>query len=134
VDKPGKYLALLAYLLGPLGWLSVFLFQRKDELAVYHAKQSLLLNMLAVGAPAAWAIVAWLISWIPFLGPIVAVSLFSLVIAGYSLLIVAWVTGMVYALRAEAKPVPFVGGWAERLPIKSPVATQAMKQTKRSVA
>lgn len=127
MDKPGKHLAVLAYLLGPLGWLFVFLFQRKNEFVVYHAKQSLLLNMLAVCTPAVWAIVAWFISWIPFLGPVVAVTLFTLVIAVYILLIVAWVTGIVYALRAEAKPVVFVGGWAERLPIKSSVATHAIK-------
>jgi uncharacterized membrane protein len=117
VSKPKRYLAFLAYLLPIFGWLYVLLFHRKDEFAAYHAKQSLGLTVIAIGAPAIWAVVAWIVSWIPLIGPIIAVALFSLVIATYMLLIVAWVTGIVYALQAKAKPIPVVGGWAERIPI-----------------
>jgi uncharacterized membrane protein len=117
VSKPGRNAALLAYLLPIFGWLYVLLFRRKDEFALYHAKQSVMLTVTAVGAPVAWALVAWIVSWLPLAGPIIAAALFALVILIYTFLAVAWVIGMVYALQAKIKPVPVLGGWAERIPI-----------------
>ena len=117
MSKPGRNAAFLAYLLPIVGWLYVLLFRRKDEFAVYHAKQSMVLTMTAVGAPAAWAVVAWIVSWLPLAGPIISVALFALVILAYVFLAVTWVIGMVYALQAKIKPVPVVGGWAERISI-----------------
>ncbi|HIQ04464.1 MAG TPA: hypothetical protein EYH31_02070 [Anaerolineae bacterium] len=75
-----------------------------------------MLTILAVGVPAVWAVLSWVVSWIPY-GFLLAAALFSLVIATYIVLAVCWVVGMVYALQAKAKPVPIVGGWAQRLPI-----------------
>jgi uncharacterized membrane protein len=117
VSKPGRNVAFLAYLLPIVGWLYVLLFRKKDEFALYHAKQSMMLTMTAVGAPAAWAIVAWIISWLPLAGPIIAAALFALVILIYIFLAATWVIGMVYALQAKMEPVPVLGGWAERIPI-----------------
>ena len=111
------YLACLAYLLGVIGWLYVLLFQRKDEFAVYHAKQSMAITLSALIAPVAWVVSAWIIAWIPSVGPIVSVALFSFVIMMYLALLVAWVMGIAYALRGRMRPVPFVGRWGERLPI-----------------
>jgi uncharacterized membrane protein len=118
VSKPGRNAALLAYLLPIFGWLYVLLFHRKDEFAIYHAKQSVMLTMTAIGAPVAWAVVAWIVSWLPLAGPIIAAALFALVILIYIFLAVTWVIGMVYALQAKVKPVPVLGGWAERIPIR----------------
>jgi uncharacterized membrane protein len=117
VSKPQRTLAFLAYLLSILGWLYVLLFQRKNELAVYHARQSLGLTLVAIGAFVAWALGAWILSWIPLVGPLVAAAAFSLVLLTYLFLGVAWIMGMVYALQAEAKPLPLVGRWVERIPI-----------------
>lgn len=122
MSKPKRYLAFLTYLLPILGWLYVLLFQRKDEFAVYHAKQSMVLTITAVGAPAAWVVVAWIVSWLPLAGPIIAVALFALVILTYIFLAVDWVIGMVYVLQAKMEPVPVVGGWAERVLTRSRVA------------
>lgn len=117
MSKPKRHAAFLAYLLPVVGWLYVFLFHRKDELAVYHAKQSVVLTMTAVGAPAVWALVAWIVSWLPLAGPVISAALFALVILTYLFLAVDWVIGMVYALYARMQPVPVLGGWAERIPI-----------------
>lgn len=117
MSKPGRNVAFLAYLLPIVGWLYVLLFYKKDEFAVYHAKQSMMLTMTAVGAPAAWAVVAWIVSWLPLAGPIISVALFALVIPIYIFLAATWVIGMVYALQAKMKPVPVLGGWAERISI-----------------
>jgi uncharacterized membrane protein len=116
VSKQSKTLAFLAYLLSILGWLYVLLFQRRDRLAVYHAKQSLGLTLAALAAPVVWALGAWILSWIPLAGPLVAGAAFSLVILTYAFLGGAWITGMVYALQAKTKPLPLVGRWMERIP------------------
>lgn len=118
MSKPGRNVAFLAYLLPIVGWLYVLLFRKKDEFAVYHAKQSMMLTVTAVGAPAAWAIVAWIVSWLPLAGPIIAAALFALVMLAYTFLAATWIIGMVYALQAKMKPVPVVGGWAERIPVE----------------
>ena len=117
MDKPKRAFAFLVYLLSVLGWLYVLLFRRKDRLAVYHAKQSLGITVIAIGGPLIWAGAAWVLSWIPLVGPVLAAASFSLIILTYIVLIAAWIVGMVYALQAVMKPVPVVGGWAERLPI-----------------
>jgi len=115
VNEPKRHLAFLAYLLPIFGWLYVLLFQRKDEFAVYHAKQSMILTIAALGAPVAWVVVAWIVAWLPLAGPIIAAALFALVILVYIFLAATWVIGMIYALQAEMKPVPVVGRWAERI-------------------
>ncbi len=117
MSKPNKSCAFLAYFVPILGWLYVLLFRREDKFATYHAKQSLGLTIVGVAAPVVWAVVAWIIAWIPTAGPLIAVSLFGLVILTYLFLAVAWVLGMVYALQARIEPMPIVGGWAEQIPV-----------------
>ena len=100
--------AFLAYLLSIVGWLYVLILRKDDDFAVFHAKQSMVLTTVAVGSLVVWGVVAWVLSWIPIAGPFVAAVAFSLV---------AWISGMIRALRGEAKPVPIVGGWSRRLSI-----------------
>jgi uncharacterized membrane protein len=114
VSKPKTTLAFLAYLLSVLGWLYVLLFQREDKLAVYHAKQSLGLTLAAIGAFVGWALGAWILSWIPLVGPLIAAALFAQLILVYLFLGAAWIIGMVYALQAKVKSLPLIGRWVER--------------------
>ena len=117
MSKPNRIHAFLSYLLSILGWLYVLLFQREDKLAVYHAKQSLVLTLVAVGSLLGWAVGAWIISWIPLVGPLLAAASFSLIVLAYLFLGVAWVIGMVYALQGKMKALPLVGKWTERIPL-----------------
>ena len=117
MSKPGRNAAFLAYLLPIVGWLYVLLFRRKDEFALYHAKQSMMLTVTAVGAPTVWALFAWIVSWLPLAGPIIAAAFFALVILIYIFLAATWVIGMAYALQAKIEPVPVLGGWAERISV-----------------
>ena len=110
-----KPFAFLAYLLLIIGWLIVFLFRRDDKFAMYHTKQSVTLVIAAIMVPLMWAVAGWIISWIPFVGFILAVTFFALVIAIALGLFIAWIIGMVYALRGQAKPLPFVGSYARRI-------------------
>ena len=116
MSKPRTSPAFLAYLLPVFGWLYVFLFRREDEFAVYHAKQSMVLTIAAIGAPVVWAVAAWVVAWIPLVGPVIAAALFALVLLAYVALGAIWIVGMVNALQAKMKPVPIVGTWAERIP------------------
>ena len=114
--RSNRVLALLSYLLSVLGSLCVLFFWRQDKLAVYHAKQSLVLVLAAVGSLAVWFVGTWVISWIPLVGPLLAAAMFSQVILIWAFLAVIWVVGMVYALQARRRSLPVVGKWAERLP------------------
>ncbi len=117
MSEPNKILAFLAYLLTVPGWLYILLFRRDDKFAVFHAKQSAVLTLVAIGAPLIWMVVGWILSWIPLVGFILAIALFSLVIAIYAVLIVDWIIGMVFALQLKRTPLPVVGGWARTIPI-----------------
>lgn len=114
MHKPARLPAFLAYLLLIFGWLYVFLWHRDNRLAVYHVKQSIALVVAAVGTIIGWAVIAWLISWIPF-GAILGAASFSLVIAVYVLIVIDWIIGMVYAWQAKTKPVPVLGRLALRI-------------------
>jgi uncharacterized membrane protein len=116
VSQSNRISALLAYLLLIIGWFYVFLLNRDDKLAVYHAKQSIMIVLAAIGAPIVWAVFSWIITFIPLVGGVLAAASFALVIATYFVLVVAWFVGMSYALQAKQKPVPLVGRWAEHLP------------------
>ncbi len=111
MSSSSRYLAFFAYLLSVPGALFVLLTRRDEPFALFHARQSLAIAIAAVGAPLIWAVIAWSGAWIPVGGPLIGLSLFSLVIAVYLTLAVAWVTGMVFALRGEARLVPLVGAW-----------------------
>jgi uncharacterized membrane protein len=115
VTTSSKLFAFLTYLLFFIGWLIVFLFRRNDKFAMYHTKQSVVLVIAAIVVPLAWGIAGWIISWIPFIGFILAVAFFALVIAIELCLLIAWIVGMVYAWRGSAKPLPFVGSYVTRI-------------------
>ncbi len=107
--------AVLAYL-PVIGWLYVYLFQRQNKSALYHLRQSIGLFLFLAAAMAMWAAVAWILAWIPSMA-VVGVSLFTLVIAVYLFGLVAWVMGILNAVRDKSNPLPWFGRWASRLPI-----------------
>ena len=109
-----KHVALLAYLLSIVGAAYVLFARRKEEFAVYHAKQSLGLGLLAIVILLIWGVAGWLLSWIPYLGFIFAVAAFALVIAAYIGLLIAWLFDMKFALDERMQPVPVVGGLIQR--------------------
>jgi uncharacterized membrane protein len=116
VNRSSQVLAFLAYALLLVGWFLVMLLARRDRFAAYHARQSLALSLAVIIAPLVWAVLAWLVAWIPTVGVVVSAASFSLVIGLYIVAVVAWITGMVNAAKAQVKPLPFFGDWARRLP------------------
>ena len=108
--------AVLAYLLPVLGWLYVFFFQRKNSLALYHLRQAIGLVLFLIITLIAWAVVGWLLAWIPYLS-VLSIALFALVVSAYLFGIVAWLFGIYYALCDRESPLPLFGRLASRLPI-----------------
>jgi uncharacterized membrane protein len=116
MSTPSRLPAVLAYV-PVVGWLYVLLFQRKNLVALFHLRQSIGLFLFLVGTFAGWAVIAWLLAWIPYMD-ILAIALFAIVIAAYLYGAVAWILGLINALRSRLAPLPLFGRWANRLPIK----------------
>lgn len=107
--------ALIAYI-PIIGWLYVYFVQRKNAFAVFHLRQSVGLFLFLIGAFVVWAVVAYLIALIPYMA-VFSVALFTIVMAFYMFGVVAWVTGILNALKNKSTPLPLFGKWANRLPI-----------------
>ena len=108
--------AMLAYV-PVVGWLYVFLLQRKSALAVFHLRQSIGLFIFLVAAVVVWAVVAWLVAWIPYAAAI-SVASFTMVILAYIFGVIAWLMGVINALNNQSKPLPIFGRRANNLPIR----------------
>jgi uncharacterized membrane protein len=108
--------AFLAYI-PIIGWLYVIFFQRNNLLAIFHLRQSIGLFLFLVGALLVWAVIAWIIAWIPY-AAVLGITLFAIVILAYMYGFVAWIYGMNNALRNRLVKLPLFGEWANRLPIK----------------
>ena len=107
--------AVLAYI-PVLGWLYVLLFARRDAFAVFHLKQSIGLFLFLILVFLGWAVIAWLLAWIPF-AVILSTALFALVIAAFVYGVIAWVAGAINAGRGRATPLPLGDQIARKLPI-----------------
>jgi len=117
MNKPSRLPAILAYLIPVVGWLYVFFFQRKNSLALYHLRQSIGLVLFLIATTVGWAVVGWVLAWIPYLS-VLSIALFSIVIVAYIYGVVAWILGLYNAFSALQSPLPLFGQWANRLPIK----------------
>lgn len=63
-----------------------------------------------------YLVLKWLAPlFLPLAGQLLLMSGFSLVMAAAIALVIAWLTGMINALRARSKPVPIFGRWGDRL-------------------
>ncbi len=116
MDKSERFPAFIAYLLPGVGWLYVLLFQRKNQLAMFHVRQSVGLFLFLAATGAAWAAITWILAWIPF-GFLFGIMLFALVITAVLVAVVAWVFGMINALRGRVALLPIFGRMASRLQI-----------------
>lgn len=115
MNSTTKIFALFAYLLSFISALLVLFLRRKDEFARYHARQSLGITGIALALFVAWGGIGWVMAWIPAVGFILTISLFSLVIAGYLMLIISSISGMVYAVQGKMQPPLFIGEIALKL-------------------
>ncbi len=97
----GKLWAFLAYLLSIIGFVLVFLLKKDNKFAMYHAKQSLVLFILAV-------IISIVGTVIPIIGWFIIIPL------GNLLILVLWIIGIINALTGKEKPLPVIGKYADK--------------------
>ncbi len=106
--------AALCYLLPGVGPALTFALRRDDHFAQMHARQALLLLALALAGPLIWLTVAFLLAWLPTIGPLLGIASFGLVIAVWALALGSSVVGVVRALQGRAFSAPLIGQLAER--------------------
>lgn len=109
--------AVLAYLVPVIGWLYVFLFERKNPLAIFHLRQAIGLFLFLAGTLVVWVVLAWVLAWIPLMAALSA-GLFGIVMAAYLYGAVIWLMGLSRAASNRQEPLPIFGAWANRLPIR----------------
>ena len=122
MSQSSRYLAFISYLLSLPGALFVLLARRDDLFAVYHARQSLRLAIIGIAAPLIWAVVAWILAWIPLIGGMLGVVLFALLIATYVGILISWIAGMIYSLKGQMRPLPLFGTRSPRPHAAQPAA------------
>jgi uncharacterized membrane protein len=96
-----RVFAVIAYLLGIIGFLIVFLAKKDDKFALYHAKQSLVL------------FIVWII--IHVAGMIPLIGWFVIWPLGMLFLFILWVVGIINAATGRQKPLPVIGQFGERI-------------------
>lgn len=116
MKKRSPLASVIAYI-PVIGWLYVYLFARNDELALFHLRQSIGLAVFLVASFLAWAVVAWILAWMQYIAALGA-ALFAFVIFAFFFVVVAWIIGIINALTAKAKPLPMLGKWSAKLPIR----------------
>lgn len=101
--EEGKIFAFLAYLLGIIGFVIVLLAKKDNKFAMYHAKQSLVLFIVAV--------IGWIIlMFIPFLG-------WVLLPIWWIIMLIFTILGIINALTGKEKELPIIGKYAEKIKI-----------------
>jgi uncharacterized membrane protein len=114
-NLPSRLFAAFAYV-PVIGWIYVLLTQRGNPLAVFHLKQSIGLFLFLIAALVTWMIVAYVLAWLPLMAAL-GVALFTVVMVVYIYGAVAWIIGLINALKNREDPLPVFGRWANRLPI-----------------
>jgi uncharacterized membrane protein len=113
--------APLLYIIPVAAVLLLPVWQRRARAARYSESGSWVGILITLIVAVALIYMAWLALRflanivLPLGGPLLLMSGFSVVIAAYTAILVAWIFGLVNALTARWKPVPLFGGWGERL-------------------
>ena len=111
-NDEGKIFAIIAYILGIIGFLIVLLAKKENKFAMYHAKQALVLCVAAIIGYVALMIVSMILVFIPVIGPILTTLL-------YLALAVAWIylviVGIINSVNLQEKPLPYIGQYADKI-------------------
>jgi uncharacterized membrane protein len=100
----GNVYAIIAYLLGIVGALIVIFTQKKDKFAMFHAKQSVVLSIVAI-------VVGLVLGFIPIIGWAIGATIYPLAV----LAVFLW--GTYKAYQGEWYEFPVVAEYAKKLKI-----------------
>jgi uncharacterized membrane protein len=104
VSDEGKLWAFLAYFLSIVGFVLVLALKKNNKFAMYHAKQSLVLFIASI--------ILYVLAMI--LTPILLFFVFYLFWIIYLLIFILWIIGIINAVSGKMKPLPIIGGFAEK--------------------
>ncbi len=107
--------AALAYLVPLVGGLLALLLDGRSSFTRAHAQQSIGAALALALGFLAWAVFGYALALLPYVGPIAAVALFSLVIALTAFLIANWIVGLALALRGVERAIPLANRIVLRL-------------------
>ena len=107
--------AVLAYLIPLVGGIIGLAVDGSNPLTLNHARQSIAAVLTMILSFLVWIVGGYLIGLIPIIGPIVAISLFSLVMAMAVFLLVNWVYSLIVAARGQERTIPFANKMVIRL-------------------
>jgi len=110
-----RIFAALAYVLPVVGGIIGLLVDGGNPLTRAHARQSIGAALTLILAFFAWAVGGYIISLIPIAGPILAIALFSLVIAMALFLVANWLISLAMALRGAERTIPIANRVVARL-------------------
>jgi uncharacterized membrane protein len=105
-----KIFAVIAYLLGIIGFLIVLLAKKDNKFAMYHAKQSLVLFILAVILWIPGMILSVILAFIPF-GFILSMLMWLVI---WVCILALVVVGIINAVNMQTKPLPVIGKFGEK--------------------
>jgi len=115
VSDESKLFGALAYLLGILTGIVVFLVKKDDRFAKFHAMQSILLGVAVFVIFVVLGILGTILSFIPVIGWIIGILLFILwAVVGLGLFIL-WLLLMWRAYNGVKWKLPVIGEHAERM-------------------
>jgi uncharacterized membrane protein len=115
LNASSRISAVIAYV-PVVGWLYAFLLQRKNVFARFHARQSLGLFLFLLAVFVGWAVVGWLLGWLPY-GFLFTTALFALVVVAGVFSVFAWVSGVLNAAQGRVTLLPIFGKRANKLPL-----------------
>lgn len=112
VNDESKLYGALAYLIGILTGILVFLIKKEDRYAKFHAMQSILLGVAIFVLVIVLMIVTFVLGFIPILGWIIGLLLWAAMSIG---LLVLWLLLMWKAYNGVKWKLPIIGEQAEKM-------------------
>ena len=121
----GRAFAVLAYVVPLVGGIVAMAADGRNPLTRHHAQQSIAAVLTLILSFFVWALLGYVIALIPWVGPIVSISLFSLVLAMAAFLAVNWILSLLRALRGEERDIPLANRVARRMFREAAVAQKS---------
>ncbi len=115
VEASKRVFAVLAYIVPVIGGLIGLALDRGNPLTRNHAQQSIATVLAMIMSFLVWAVLGYAIGIVPIIGPIVSISLFSLVVAMLIFLAINWLANLIMALRGQERAIPFANQIVGRL-------------------
>ena len=115
VEASKRIFAVLAYIVPVLGGIIGLAVDGRNPLTRSHAQQSIATVLALIMSFLLWAVLGYLIGLVPIMGPIISISLFSLVVAMLIFLAINWIISLALALRGRERTIPFANRIVVRL-------------------